>query len=84
MAINRIKIIYVNNPVSVNQEFRDNIINFCKNNPNFNLITCTLNSYSISIAMLKGYLQHVSHGRIDVYNGEFDTQHCLFLFNGYN
>lgn len=84
MGINRIKIIYVNNPVSVNQEFRDNIINFGKNNPSFNLITCTLNSYSISIAMLKGYLQHVSHGRIDVYNGEFDTQHCLFLFNRYN
>lgn len=54
MGINRIKIIYVNSPVSVNQEFRDNIINFGKNNPSFNLITCTLNSYSISIAMLKG------------------------------
>jgi len=84
MGINRIKIIYVNNPETVSLEFRDNIINFGKVNPSFNLITSTLNPYSISTASLSGYLHHVAYGRIDVYNGEFDTQHCLFIFNGYN
>ena len=86
MGINRIKIIYVNNLVTVNQdqEFYDNILNFGKRNPSFNLISCTLNPYSISTARLEGYLHHVLQRRIDVYKGEFYTQHCLFIFNGYN
>jgi hypothetical protein len=84
IGIKRIKIIYVNNPETVNQEFYDKIINFGKRNPSFNLDSCTLNPYSISTAFLKGYLHHALQGRIDVYKGEFDTQHCLFIFNGYN
>ena len=85
MGISRIKIIYFYNDLSVNKEFIDNINKFALDNPSFNHTTSSFHPYSFSTANLWGYFKHVSSGQINVLKGGlFDTQHCLFIFNGYN